>query len=253
MNIPRSIVVSLVLVTFAGCVDRSGVNSENPPDNSASATAPAPSPATPPVAPGSGTAPAATALTPDQQKQQEFARQESLRSAAKTGTHAALIARIDQLKQSPLPRPMFSGLLVPLPLSAGAPYLFHDDGDLRGLDLRLLNVTDADLQELAKLQRLETLYLAYTPVTDVQLGMLAPLPSLRELDLTGTGVSNAGLAAISKLPHLESLHLNDTSITDDGIETLGQFKSLKHLEVGGKLSADGKQRLAELLPMCTIQ
>jgi len=95
------------------------------------------------------------------------------------------------------------------------------------------------LLHLAKLEKLERLYLAHTKVTDAGLKQIAGLTALRILSLEATAVTDAGLAELKPLVNLETLFLNETQITDEGLGHLAAFPNLKnvflsHTQVTGK-------------------
>jgi hypothetical protein len=133
----------------------------------------------------------------EQAKQEELNRQQQLRTAARSGPHADLINRVDQLSRDPLQRP--HGFMVPLPLSMGARYLFHDDGSIKALDLRLLKLTEADLAELSNHPRLEMLLLSHTEIADTAVEHLGKLRSLKTLAVSGTNLSPDGMQTLQQL------------------------------------------------------
>jgi hypothetical protein len=81
-------------------------------------------------------------------------------------------------------------------------------------------VTDAALETIARLSRLEKLSLKGTHVTDAGLVHLKRLPRLREFDLSGTAVSDAGLKHLLGMTQLEELNLAGTQVTRKGGEML---------------------------------
>ena len=66
------------------------------------------------------------------------------------------------------------------------------------LYLRDPKITDADLKEVAKLQKLEWLSLAGTQITDAGLKEVAKLKQLTTLYLKGTKITDAGVAELKK-------------------------------------------------------
>src|ERR1039458_10217089 len=71
------------------------------------------------------------------------------------------------------------------------------------VDLHNTNFTDAGLERLELLRRVDVLDLCGTKVTDIGLQHLKALPCLRSLNLEKTQVSDAGLRHISVLTELQ--------------------------------------------------
>ena len=83
-------------------------------------------------------------------------------------------------------------------------------------------VTDAGLEHIKGLTRLQNLYLFSTQVTDAGLESLKGLDELLELRLDNTKVTDAGLEHIKGLTQLERLYLDGTKVTDEGVKKLQQ-------------------------------
>jgi hypothetical protein len=123
-------------------------------------------------------------------------------------------------------------------------WLALDDADCVG---------DEEMKEIARLTKLERLFLARTAVTDAGLKCLSSVPNLRYLSLAGTKVTDAGLPNLECLKHLEMLELCDTAVSDSGIESLSALRSLKSLYVDGtKVTKAGVGRLRKDLPNCFV-
>ena len=71
-------------------------------------------------------------------------------------------------------------------------------GSLCHLEVDSMQVEDADVVHLARLDLLEVLSLNDNPITDEGLRHLAALPRLRSLDLGGTKVTESGVATLRK-------------------------------------------------------
>src|SRR5690606_5127920 len=137
-------------------------------------------------------------------------------------------------------------------------------------------VDDDALTHLARLKRLNTLYLHNTKITGIGFSPLAHL-SFEYLDLSRSPVTDKGLEQISRLRRLKYLGLENCAVTDVGIAHLAALRQLQelrltntdvsdaalvHLEKLPKLkslslnstrvSAEGVTRLAEALPNCQI-
>jgi len=119
---------------------------------------------------------------------------------------------------------------------------------LEVLRLRGTNVTDSVLKHLKGMPKLRTLDLGATRVTDAALETIADLTNLEELGLDFTQVTDAGLPHLAKLTKLRSLHLNGTQVTDAGMEHLGRLASLEFLSLFGTSVTDAGLRSLRELP-----
>lgn len=93
------------------------------------------------------------------------------------------------------------------------------------------NLTDAELNYLKRVPRLERLRLCATGVTDAGMPALAALRDLQMLVLERTKVSGKGLASLAALPKLTHLSLRMSPVTDTGMEGIGQLASLQVLDL----------------------
>ncbi len=128
--------------------------------------------------------------------------------------------------------------------------------DLQGLFLEGTNVTDHGMRELAKLsslrvlgtpgglsnasmdslsqlRKLEILYLLEPAIDDRGLSRLRDLYSLRQLYLQETQLTDAGMQALEKLTNLEVLDLSSTRIAGPGLRCLKSLTSLRTLWLAG--------------------
>jgi sugar lactone lactonase YvrE/Leucine-rich repeat (LRR) protein len=149
--------------------------------------------------------------------------------------------------------------------------------NLRRLEIVHTNVTDAGLRHLAGLTNLRQLHVASHDSTEAALPFLAKLTELDQLDVYEKAASNATCAQIAKLPKLrllmltggpfdddgvkhlagltalEELTLNSARVTDASIDHLAGLKHLRKLNIAGtKITADGKEKLAKLLPKTAV-
>jgi len=149
--------------------------------------------------------------------------------------------------------------------------------NLRRLEIVHTNVTDAGLKHLAALTNLRQLHIASHDTTEAALPFLAKLTELDQLDVYEKAASNATCAQIGKLPKLrmlmlingtfdndgvkslaglttlEELTLNSAKVTDASIDSLAGLKRLRKLNIAGtKITAEGKAKLAKLLPAAVI-
>ena len=68
-------------------------------------------------------------------------------------------------------------------------------------------MTDAGLEDLARIEGLESLKLTATDVTDNGLRLLSKLKNLKSLNLTSTNVTEVGVGQLQKaLPDCEIVH-----------------------------------------------
>jgi len=147
---------------------------------------------------------------------------------------------------------------------------------LQGLDLEsCTSITDAGLEHVRRLTRLQVLFLDGTQVTDAGLTYLQDLKQLEELSLgqvsdvgivqlkevrqlrvlhlNGTQISDGGLIPLRDLPNLETLDLGQTRITDAGLEHLRGLTRLKDLWLyGAPVTESGVREVKQALPNLTI-
>lgn len=124
--------------------------------------------------------------------------------------------------------------------------------NLRSLNLRGINehgghITDNGLSILRGMRNLRRLNLsANRQLTDAELNHVQFLTRLESLDLAGTGVTDDGLATLIGLQRLKTLNLTSTRITNDGLVNLRKLSRLKTLSLSGfrkGLSQDGLTHL----------
>lgn len=128
---------------------------------------------------------------------------------------------------------------------------------IRRIDLRQKEtdprVTDADLEQLRGLKRLETLLLDDTLVTDAGMAAVASLLSLRELSLYRTQTGDLSVEHLKTLPKLSKLELSYTYVDDAGLEHLPALKELKSVSLYGTLATDaGFTKLHQAMPKLKI-
>ncbi len=91
------------------------------------------------------------------------------------------------------------------------------DKPVIGIDLTATLITDAGLDGLKALTRLQRLALGGTRVTDTRLERLKTFARLRKLDLRDTRITDAGWRT-SRRDRLAELRLSGTGVTDAGLE-----------------------------------
>jgi hypothetical protein len=116
--------------------------------------------------------------------------------------------------------------------------------------------TDDDLAHLTEWSESPILYalnLAGTKVTDAGLEYLRRLPKLEMLVLSNTKVTDAGLVHLNALTGLQILRLNNTHATDVGLSGLKGLTALRELRLKGTQVTDaGVAELQRALPGLTI-
>jgi len=138
----------------------------------------------------------------------------------------------------------------------------HHVGGLGGLEsLRLAycqEITDAGLEPVARLTRLQHLNLGVFPgnskLTDLGLSHLSALTSLRELYLTDMPVTKVGLRHLESMKRLELLWLEGcTKVTDDGLGSVAAIGSLKWVNLNDtEVTGAGVLMLQQLRPSCKV-
>ncbi len=129
------------------------------------------------------------------------------------------------------------------------------------LDLRSRNLTDAGLEHLKGLGKLEQLWLGGTAVTDVGLAYLAGLASLQSVDLASTKVTDAGLVHLKGLDGLIELSLRQSEVTQAGYMDLRgalircqiAWERPGPVRVGKRAPKFGIEELLQVCPLITMQ
>jgi internalin A len=104
---------------------------------------------------------------------------------------------------------------------------------LRSLLVSGPSLSDASMASLGKLRRLQTLYYwNASDITDAGVQHLRGLPRLNYIHLSASQVGDDGLAAIATLPSLEGLSMQQNRITDAGLAHLAGHPTLKELWIG---------------------
>jgi serine/threonine protein kinase len=92
-------------------------------------------------------------------------------------------------------------------------------------------VTDAGLEHLEGLTRLQMLWLPDTAISDAGLMHLKGLTGLLGLNLCKTAISEQGLVSLKDLTDLQFLHLSATRVSDASLTYLEDHKKLKELNL----------------------
>jgi hypothetical protein len=111
---------------------------------------------------------------------------------------------------------------------------------------QLTAASTAHLSDLRGLRRLRL-----DNVAEDALRNVAKIPHLEELDLLSTTVGDKGVAHLAGMRSLTSLNLGYTRVTDDGLAHLKQLPGLPNLKAlslgGGKVTKAGAERLQKAL------
>lgn len=106
-------------------------------------------------------------------------------------------------------------------------------------------ITVAGLKLLKPLANLTYLSLNNTTLDDEACGVLASYETLDGLNLEGTQIAGAGLSKLLALKKLDWIDLSRTGLTDADIPTLLQFPKANIWVRHTKITAKGKQQIAE--------
>ena len=159
--------------------------------------------------------------------------------------------RFDEASGVPL---FFESLNVPAEGQIRGFRLFWSEGVLAKLPppqepfgLRLKNITDEGLKELARFKHLQVLILSGSTVTNAGLKELAGIEDLQALVLSGSAVNDNGLKELANLHKLETLKLNVPGMTDAGLKELSNLSGLRNLSLQQTHTSDaGLKHLAGL-------
>jgi hypothetical protein len=99
--------------------------------------------------------------------------------------------------------------------------------------------------ELAKLPNLRKVIAVNG---SLQPGFLAKLSKVESLYLEGSSLTDQDLLALAGARRLAYLNVANTKITDDSVSAIADLKSLKTLDVGSNLSAAGVEKLRKRRP-----
>jgi len=124
---------------------------------------------------------------------------------------------------------------------------------LRELNLGGTKVEGRGLVHVRGLRNLEVVFLERTPLTDDGLVYLAELPKLLLLYLDETQVTDNGLRHLARSKALQTLDLRQTAVSDEGIEYLAEIASLRIINLRGtKVTSEGRAEWRRKLPNCMI-
>ena len=119
-------------------------------------------------------------------------------------------------------------------------------------------VSDAGVAHLSNLRNLNYIHLSTSRITDESLQVFGNLPKLRGLSLQFNHFSDDGLEHLAKLTELENLWVcgrrgEGNGITDAGLEYLAGLRNLKELGVQNtQVTVDGLKSFRKAVPNCQI-
>jgi hypothetical protein len=113
--------------------------------------------------------------------------------------------------------------------------------------------SDAGLAHFSDLRDLTRLNLSFTPIGDLGVSYLKPLPKLEYLDLSNTRISDAALASVAAMRALQQLDLSSTRVTDAGLGHLKGHRSLIKITLSDtEVSDKGLQYLMTIPSLTTL-
>lgn len=125
--------------------------------------------------------------------------------------------------------------------------------NLQVLNLSETGILGTGLKYLSGLKSLKTLWLSRTHVGDNELAYLSYFPSLKRLELWGTPTNDAGMVHVGKITSLESLSLGQ-GVGDEGLSHLNNLTSLRSLKVNDRSISDkGISHLTGMTQMESLQ
>ncbi|HWA99287.1 MAG TPA: hypothetical protein VG713_12375 [Pirellulales bacterium] len=109
---------------------------------------------------------------------------------------------------------------------------------LQHLRVRGGDFGDRGLAALAGCRELQILNLPVTHATDAGLAQLSRLPKLVQLRIGSPTITTAGLQSLEQFPELRRLHLIDVPVSDAGLAVLQQLPQLESLYLDGARASD---------------
>ena len=129
-----------------------------------------------------------------------------------------------------------------------------DQGNLRIKREYKSGLRDSDMEWVARLVNLRSLWLEANGISDDGLKRLHNLSHLEILWIQHTAVTDAGIAAMSNLTRLSDLDLSGTEVSDESVDVLRKCRRLKHLGLKNThVSLHGIEALHRELPDCVIE
>lgn len=121
------------------------------------------------------------------------------------------------------------------------------------LNLKVRNVTDQELLQVAHLQNVVGLDLRGAPITDSALATVAKMRGLTRLSLRDTPITTAGMQHVRLLPHLTELDVSHTKIDDESLEVIANIPQLTLIDLSGnQLSTPAVLQMRRRRPDVTV-
>lgn len=126
--------------------------------------------------------------------------------------------------------------------------------ELAYLDLGYTQVTDASVDALLTLPRLQSLTLLGVEISDEGYSKLASSKTLTYLTIGSKTLTRETIRALAdRETPWEWIWILDCQLADDSIEEFAKFKDLRGLRlIGSRISPEGMERLQKLLPQTAI-
>lgn len=119
---------------------------------------------------------------------------------------------------------------------------------LRWVQFERTNLSDRDIEIIARKSSLEMLDVRETQVGDAGLQYALQLPRLSALYLDSTRISNHGMVYVGQMRKLDDLSLAKTAITDEGFRHVVDLKSLRQLDLSELNLTDSSIPVLKSLP-----
>jgi hypothetical protein len=94
--------------------------------------------------------------------------------------------------------------------------------DLQQLYLFGKQITDADMEHVARIPKLESIVMIRTGLTDDGIARLAEMPKLRFVDIQYTPVSDKAIEHLTDIEHLRQVRLRGTNVSSAAAEALAK-------------------------------
>lgn len=121
---------------------------------------------------------------------------------------------------------------VHMPVHTPALKRLQENAVIEDLQFYDCNLTDADVIEIARLNRLNSLELCDNKLSESAIKKICTMSGLTNLQLENTGVKDKQIVWFSNLKNLQSLNLSKNStFTYAGLKPLSVLKNLKHLRL----------------------